>query len=158
MGMLNAKKPDPIVYTAKGYAKIKQDVERLNTERSAVLIRLQAAREMGDLSENGAYHAAKFELGSIDRQLRQLNYHVQYGVVHQAENKGVVEFGSMVGIASGSQKKTFHLVNKFESNPETGDLSVESPMGQAMLGKKINDSFIVHAPSGDQSYQIVSLG
>jgi transcription elongation factor GreA len=156
--MLNPKKPDPIVFTAVGYEKVKADIIRLNVERAAVLIRLQSAREMGDLSENGAYHAAKFELGSIDRQLRQLNYFAVYGIPYQKKNRGIVEFDSEVEVKNGSQSKKFHLVNKYESNPESGDLSVESPMGQAMMDKKIGETFIVHAPSGDQSYQVVSIG
>ena len=75
------KMPNPIPFTKAGYEKVKQDIEYYSTKRKKAVINLKTAREMGDLSENAAYKAARFELGNIDRQLRNLNYLLRFGVV-----------------------------------------------------------------------------
>lgn len=152
-----SKKPTPIQFTKEGLAKVKTDLARLNEERKEVLVRLQTAREMGDLSENGAYHAAKFELGTIDRQLRRLRHLDQVGVVLDTKKKGVVDFGSKVVMDKEGHKLEFTLVNGFESKPAENKLSVISPIGQAILGKKVGETVVIQAPAGNFSLKILKI-
>jgi len=79
MAKLMPQKPKPIQLTQEKYNQSKKERLKLNKERKEILIRLQTAREMGDLSENGAYTAAKFELRNTDRQLRHLNRLIRWG-------------------------------------------------------------------------------
>lgn len=151
-------KPPKTPFTKDGYEKIKKDFQKLSQKRKEVLIRLQAAREMGDLSENGAYQGAKFELGSIDRQLRQLNYQLKYGEITESKNSGVIDFGSIVTLNDGTEKQTYTIVGTFESDPSLHTLSGNSPVGKAIMGKRVGDKAIVNTPNGQASYTIVRIG
>jgi transcription elongation factor GreA len=150
--------PDPIPFTAEAFAELQQKYDQLTQERKEVMVRLQAAREMGDLSENGAYHYAKFELGSIGRQLNRLRYLLKYGyVVTKSTSNSLVEFGSTVTLSDGKKEVTYLMVSQHESNPREGKLSTESPIGQALINKKIGDQVVVTIPAGTITYTILKI-
>jgi len=155
---MNSTKPKRIQLTSEGYQKFEKDFQHLTLKRKEVLIRLQGAREMGDLSENGAYKAARFELGSIDRELRRLMYILKMGtVVPKASKRTIVDFGSQVTVENGPNQLTFTLVSEYESDPRKQKLSIESPLGKEIMGKKIGERVTVHAPSGEKLYLIVKV-
>ena len=122
-----------------------------------MLLRLQAAREQGDLSENGAYTAAKFELGATDRQLRQLGYLLKYGVVTSSLHSGKVGFGNTVTLGKEGKTLTFMLVSGFESNPAAGKLSEQSPFGRAVINRQVGETVVVKAPAGESIWKIVKV-
>lgn len=157
MKILNTPRPDEIFFTKEGYSKMEKDFAALNQKRKEVLVRLQAAREMGDLSENGAYQGARFELSSIDRELGRLKYLLRWGVVKQSKNNGIVDFGSTVTLQKGDQRLTFTLVSSYESDPQKNKLSIDSPLGQALSGKRKGDRITVKTPSGETIYTVISL-
>lgn len=146
-----------ISFTDEGYEKLQKDLERLKKEREEVVIRLRTAREMGDLSENGAYKAARFELGSTDRQIRRLQYLLQSGSVVPKSTSGNIGFGNKVTVQSENGILTFTLVDKYESDPQKHMLSFQSPIGKAVLGKKEGDSIQVSTPKGVLSYKIIKV-
>jgi len=146
-----------IQLSEEGYKQFQADFDRLTEERKEILVRLQAAREMGDLSENGAYHAAKFELGTTDRQLRKLTYQLRFGQVTKSKGNGLVDFGSTVTISQNGREMTFTLVSGYESNPSEHKLSVYSPIGQAIMGKKAGDTAIADVPAGKLEIKIISI-
>ncbi len=155
--MLPSQEPK-IPFTQEAYEKMQQDFERFTLERAEVMERLKIAREMGDLSENGAYRYAKFELGNIGRQLRQLEYLLKHGEVVVAQEYDRVGFGTAVTVLSGDDKEvTYLIVSKHESNPKAGKLSMESPIGRALLGKKVGESVSVDIPAGAVTYRIVQI-
>src|SRR5687767_12909243 len=97
-----------ILFTAVAYQEMEENFARLTKEREEVIVRLQAAREMGDLSENGAYKYAKIELGSINRQLRELKYKLTNGqVVTPKPTYSIVEFGCQVKLRVGSETANY---------------------------------------------------
>lgn len=148
--------PTPYIqFTKEGYQKIEKDMLELQKERKEAVIHLRTAREMGDLSENGAYQAARFELSGIDRQLRRLKYLLRFGTVTQVTNKGYIDFGSLVTLDDGKNKLTFTLVGGYESNPSQKKLSVSSPIGKAIMGKRVGDIVTVNAPAGLITYTII---
>ncbi len=146
-----------ISFTKEGYDKLVNDLEKLKKEREEVVIRLRTAREMGDLSENGAYKAARFELSSTDRQIRRINYLLQSGEVVEKNTSGKIGFGSKVTIQSSKATLSFILVDKFESDPQKHMLSFQSPIGKAVLGKKEGDRIKVTTPNGVVEYNIVKV-
>lgn len=146
--------PRTITFTAQGFQAVKDEISRLTEERKAVLIRLQTAREMGDLSENGAYKAARWELGGIDRELRRLNHLVRFGVVAEETRGSVVGFGSRITVEHQGKTMQFTLVDMNESNPQEQKLSLQSPIGKAVFGKTIGDKVTVRTPSGEIEYSI----
>lgn len=133
------------------------ELARLTTLRAEVVQRLQTAREMGDLSENGAYHAAKFELGNVGRQLRDVNHILANAYVPQASTAGVAGFGRTITLSNGTKNLTFLLVSQYESDPKENKLSLESPIGQAVIGKKPGDVVEVTTPAGTVQYTVVSV-
>ncbi|MFC1627402.1 GreA/GreB family elongation factor [Patescibacteria group bacterium] len=162
MSLIMAKKfmppkPDPIKLTKEKLEQSKKDLESLSKERAEILIRLQAAREMGDLSENGAYTAAKSELRDTDRKIRHLERLLKWGVIVENKNTGTIDFDSKVVLNSGQKDIEYHLVSGFESDPLKGKLSVYSPIGKALVGKKAGEQITVNTPNGKTSYKIVSV-
>lgn len=147
--------PKKIPFTRAAFEDMQRKWQELHTERKAVMVRLQAAREMGDLSENGAYHYAKFELGSINRQIRELRPLLENGeIVDKKSGSEVIEFGSQVTLKSGTKTVTYTLVSLHESNPAQGKLSFESPLGQSLVGKKVGEEVEVKAPGGTTTFSI----
>ena len=144
-----------IPFTADAYRDLQSEFDRLSEERVQLLVRLQTAREMGDLSENGAYKYAKIELGDVNRRLRELNHHGY--VVQKQANPQTVQFGSTVTVQQGKRVLSYMIVSQHESNPQQGKLSTESPIGQALFGKKKGDTITVNAPTGRVEYKIVDL-
>lgn len=136
---------------------MQQEVARLEEERVQVLSRLKTAREMGDLSENGAYRYAKFELGNIGRELRRLNRLIMFGEIVESTQNNEVSFGSRVTITANHQHVEYVLVSQHESDPSKGKLSFQSPIGKALMGKKVGDVVEVSVPAGVVSYTIEKI-
>lgn len=149
--------PKKIPFTKEGFEKIQKDYDLLLKKRKEILIRLQAAREMGDLSENGAYTSAKFELRSADRELRRLKYLLRFGEVKDKNTGDLIDFGSTVTLDDGTEKMTFMLVSGYESNPTSEKLSLNSPLGQAIMGKRAHDEVRINTMDGEIKYTILSV-
>lgn len=146
-----------IPFTQIAYEKMFSDKDKLLKLREEVIIRLQTAREMGDLSENGAYKYAKFELGNVNRKLRQLEYLLHFGFVQKSNDNKVIGFGNQVTLVSARKEYHFLLVGKHESDPAQQKLSLESPIGKAILNKKAGETVQVETPSGTVSYLIKKI-
>lgn len=148
---------NPIPFTKQEYVKLKQEQLQLLEEKKAVMERLQTAREMGDLSENGAYKYAKFELGNVRRRLNKLDFLISNGFVSQASGNNEVGFGSFVTLNSQTEEKTYQLVSEHESNPRENKLSYKSPLGQLLMNKKVGQQILLTTPKGEKQYQIVKI-
>lgn len=149
--------PPRIPFTQEAFDKMHAEVDRLVQYREEVVVRLQAAREQGDLSENGAYKYAKMELGNIGRQLRDLKYKLTFGYVPVKATTGAIDFGTTVTIQDDQRTMTFMLVSQHESDPTKNKLSTTSPIGQAVKGKKVGDVVEVQAPAGVVRWEIVKV-
>ncbi|MEK7166736.1 MAG: GreA/GreB family elongation factor [Patescibacteria group bacterium] len=149
--------PKKIKFTKDGYQKLKDDFEKFTYQRKSAVINLRTAREMGDLSENGAYKAARFELSSIDRELRRLTYLLRFGEITAISHTEFIGFGSHITLTTGKQKRSFMLVEGYESNPHENKLSVQSPIGKAVVGKQVGDKVTVNAPNGSIVYTIIQV-
>lgn len=147
--------PKRIQFTKEGLAKVKTDFERYTEKRKDAVIALRTAREMGDLSENGAYKAARFQLSDIDRELGRLRFLLRFADVVEIKKTGVIDFGCRVTLSDGNKEMTFLLVSGYESDPKQQKLSVFSPLGKAIVGKKTGDTVKVVAPVGERTYKII---
>lgn len=151
-----------IPFTPKKYKEMQQKVADLEALREEVMERLVIARGMGDLSENGAYKYAKFELGNIGRQLKRFKGLLEKGfpAPKNTGTKGLIDFGSEVTIEKcdlKKKKKTFMIVSKHESNPSKGKLAYSSPMGKAVMRKAVGDKVSVQTPTGNSQWQIIEV-
>ncbi len=148
-----------IPFTPQKYQQLQTEHDRLVKLREEVMGRLQTAREMGDLSENGAYKYAKFELGNIQRQLREITFLLQNGHSVEPITSNTIQFGSQVTITNVQTKKqlSFLLVSKYESDPKQNKLSINSPIGEAIFGKKVGEKVVAKSPTGEQEFLIESV-
>jgi transcription elongation factor GreA len=154
---MNAKK---IYLTKKGFEDLKKEYdEMLNKTRPEVVERLSSAREMGDLSENAEYTAAREELAFIDGRLEELEELLRQAELiaddHHATQS--VDLGSKVVVKIGDKDETFTVVGEWEADPIEKKISHESPLGKALLGKSVGDEIHVEAPAGKMTYKIVSI-
>ena len=148
------KLPDPVPFTKEGYENMKVLQAELQAKREIVLVSLQRAREMGDLSENGAYTSARFELGNVDRELRRLEFNLKYGVITGATGTDKVGFGNKVTVEINGKEYTYVLVGTQESDPKKAMISLESPIGIALLGKRVGEKALVVMPDRQIEYLV----
>ena len=147
------KKPNNIIFTKSGYNSLQPKIDELFKKRERVLIELQRAREQGDLSENGAYKAARFELGDTDRAIRQLQHQIKYGKAAQPPVNGIIGVGSTVQLMRADGKEfSYTIVGTYEADPMNGKISIESPMGKTLIGKKVNEVIEVNG----QAYKVTT--
>ncbi len=138
--------------TQESYDRLKAELEELSgPARADIAKKIEAAREEGDLKENGGYHAAKDEQGKIEARIRQLTQLLRNATVGEApESHGVVEVGTVVTATIAGEESTF-LLGSREIAGDDSDIDVypeSSPLGQAILGLKIGDSTKYTAPNG----------
>jgi transcription elongation factor GreA len=155
---LPVEKVEPIPLTAGFYAELKAKQHRLLQERKALQQRLKDAREMGDLSENGAYKYAKIELGSVGKQLQQLSFLLTNGSVATLSTDDKVGFGSKVVLASNGKQITYQILSEYEANPTAGSISLQSPLGALLVGKAAGDEVLLELSNKQVVYKIVSVG
>ena len=151
-----------IYLTREGLDELKQEYEELTkVKRPEVLNRVSQARSMGDLSENAEYVAAREELSFIDGRLGELEELLNQAVLieenHHKGGNNVVKLGSKVFVNIKGKKEEFTVVGEWEADPKEKKISHESPLGKALLGKKVGEKVEVEAPAGTISYTIVSV-
>ncbi len=152
----------PIYLTAEGAEKLRQELEYLETtKREEIAQRLRAAIQMGDLSENADYHKAKEDQGFLEGRIQELKFTLQNAEIIDESNNGkrdVVDIGATVTIQEGDyDPETYQLVGAKEANPRQGKISNESPLGRALLGRRVNDEVRVQTPGGEMNVQIVNI-
>lgn len=158
--MNNNKK---IYLTKEGLAELKKEYEELTkVKRPDVLSRVSQARNLGDLSENAEYVAAREELSFIDGRIEELEELLkQASIIHEGnsrgDHKGVIKLGSKVTLHSNGKKEIFTVVGEWEADPTDKKISHESPLGKALIGKKIGEGVEVEAPAGKIKYTIVDV-
>lgn len=155
---MNVKK---IYLTQKGFEDLQKEYKDLvEKRRPEVVERLSAAREMGDLSENAEYTAAREELSFIDGRLDELESllkSVEIISEVKANGKTAVDLGSEVKVQVNGKEVIFTVVGEWEADPAEKKISHESPLGKALLGKAVGAEIEVEAPAGKMIYKIVSI-
>jgi len=150
-----------IYLTKEGLEELKKEHEELvNVKRPDVLERVSQARSMGDLSENAEYVAAKEELSFIDGRIEELEELLKQVVLITESGKNsshTVKLGSNVTLTVKGKKESFVVVGKWEADPKERKISHESPLGKALIGKKVGEKIEVEAPAGKILYTIVSV-
>lgn len=147
-----------IYLTKEGLEELKIELKELIDEkRQEVAKRIKEARDMGDLSENAEYQAAKEEQGLVEGRITELESIIKRSAVAKGNSNGEVAVGNKVTIHIDGDKETFHLVGAPEANPKEGKISHESPLGSMLIGKKKGDTFEVEAPVGKLTYKIIKV-
>jgi len=121
--------------------------------------RIDDARQMGDLSENAEYHAAREDMAWAQSRVKEIVAilgNAEVITVAQTSGKSV-EIGATIIVESNKVKKEYTIVGAQEADPLCGRISNESPLGKAFLGRKNGDRVVVHLPKGEQEYKILEI-
>lgn len=147
-----------ILITQEGLDKLQQELHELTTVRRPEIVnRIKIAKELGDLSENAEYTSAKEEQSFVEGRIQEIEQVLKQAKVVAENHSGAIGIGSTVTFSVDGDKDSFELVGPTESDPEKGKISVESPVGQALLGRKVKDKVKVETPDGSVVYEIVSV-
>lgn len=149
-----------IYLTKEGLAELKKEYDELvNVKRIDVLARVTQARNMGDLSENAEYVAAREELTFIDGRIDELEIILKQAVIIRdaKTSNHAIKLGSTVTLHVDGKKEIFTVVGEWEADPENKKISHESPLGKVLLGKKVGEKVQVEAPAGKITYAIISV-
>ncbi len=148
--------------TAGGFESLEAEVRHLKTiERPSIIKAISSARDHGDLSENAEYHAAKERQSYIEGRLMDLEDKISRAqVIDVAKLSGKdVKFGATVKLLDEDTEGeiTYQVVGEIEADVKAGRISITSPLGRALIGKKIGDAVEVNTPGGGKSYEILSV-
>jgi transcription elongation factor GreA len=145
---------------AEGYEKLQADLKRLKEERPQVVDAIEEARAHGDLSENAEYHAAKERQGQIEAAIAQLEDRLSRAqIIDPKELSGdKVVFGATVTLLDEDDKPVrYQIVGETEADAKLGRISYNSPLGRALIGRKVDDEVEVTVPSGDRYYLVSKI-
>jgi transcription elongation factor GreA len=146
--------------TAKGLEKLNVDRARLRAERESLVLGLRSALDFGGaFPENGDYLDARHDLELLDRRLALLEQRLVGAEVVDPCHDGMLELGERVTVLDLETGETsdYRVVGWGESDPEAGDVSHESPIGAALLGRRLGDVVEAEAPGGVRRLEIVEL-
>lgn len=147
-----------IYLTQEGLAELKKEHEELSKiRRPAVVERVSQARDQGDLSENAEYHAAREELSFIDGRIDELEELLKNVVIIQDTKGETVALGSKVTLKVNGKDEVYSVVGEWEADPRERKISHESPLGKALIGKKVGETAEVTAPAGKITYTVISV-
>jgi len=150
---------NPIKLTPEGYDTLQKEYKELKEIKLPEAVkRLEKARSMGDLKENSEYSASKESLAFVDGRIQEIEEILRRAqVVKNQMNGNEVSLGSTVVVDCNGQPDTYCIVGEFEADPLKKRLSHTSPIGSALIGKKIGDKVIVDVPAGKMRYTIVKI-
>ena len=151
---------EDIHITPEGLEAVRREHDELTTvKRPAIVAKIKAARELGDLSENFEYHAAKNEQGMMEARIRELEAIIKNHVLIEAKSpRGVVGMGSTVRFAEdGADEEKYRIVGPAEADPKSGRVSYESALGKALIGHRVGDQVEIRTPSGAYRVRINAI-
>lgn len=145
-------------FSKEKFEALKAELEELKTiKRKEVAENLEYTKSLGDLSENAEYHEAREEQARIEDRIRKLEELLKSAEIIDHHKTSVVDVGSTVTVTQGGTKRTYILVGSEEVDVSAGKISVNSPLGVALVGKKKGDTVEWQTPGGIQSAKIVSI-
>ena len=153
---------DKVPLTREGFEALKRELETLKrVERPQNIRAIEEARAHGDLSENAEFHAAKDRQGFLEGRIGELEFKIANAEIIETKKlpKDRAVFGSRVileNIDTGEDVE-YQLVGPDESDIEKGRISVSSPLGRALIGKKPGDELTVQVPGGQRAYELVEI-
>lgn len=153
-------KKDECLLTAEGYLKIEEELNELKTvKRPQIIEAIKDARAQGDLSENADYDAARSDQAECEARIKELEYMIDHAKIIEGPAEGSVGVGSTVKIAyiEDEEEEEYKIVGSLEANPFENRISNESPIGKAVLNKKVGDIVSVESPNGSYEIKILDV-
>ena len=149
-----------VVLTAEGFLELESELNDLKINRRPEVIKaLQEARALGDLSENADYDAARNEQAQVEGRIRELEYKLEHAVIASKSKSNKVTVGHTVTVlyVADGFSEDYKIVGSLEADPLNNKISNESPIGAAIVGKKVGDVAKVSSPNGDYEVKVVKI-
>ena len=147
-----------VVLTQEGLDKLKNELTALKQRRKEIIGRIQTAKEFGDLSENAEYDDARNEQSFIEGRLQELDDMIKRAkVVAKTKGDSKVALGSQVKVLCDGEEENYELVGANESDPAKGKISIDSPIGKALMGAAKGETVVASTPGGKVDYKIVAI-
>jgi transcription elongation factor GreA len=157
---MNSANGEPSYLTPDGKRKLEEELAHLSTaKRQELAQRLHVAVRQGDLSENADYIQAKEEQAFVEGRIKDIQAMLRNVVLIEAQSGGVIRIGSKITVSEDGldDLETFMMVGAAEADPTKGRISNVSPLGQALMGKKVGDKVTIQAPRGEMVFEIVEI-
>lgn len=144
--------------TTEGKTELERELEELKGRRGAIAEKIAEARDYGDLSENAEYDAAREEQGLVESRIAEIEDVLLNAEIITSTKGSKVALGSKVELKTGRKTVNYHIVGPVEADPLEGKISNESPIGVALMGKKVGEVATITTPKGEIKYEIVKIG
>jgi transcription elongation factor GreA len=144
--------------TDAGKKELETELAELKSRRGAIADKIAEARDYGDLSENAEYDSAREEQGLVESRIAEIEDVLLNAEIIAASRSTSVKLGSKVELKTGAKTVAYHVVGPVEADPLAGKISNESPIGLALMGKKIGDIATITTPKGSIEYEVVKVG
>jgi transcription elongation factor GreA len=145
--------------TVAGKVELEAELERLKSQRGAIAQKIADARDFGDLRENAEYDAARTEQSQVESRIAEIEeILLNASIISDNRKTTKVSVGNTVSLKADNGKKVaYTIVGSVEADPLAGRISDESPIGQALLGKKVGEIATIATPKGEVSYTVAEL-
>ena len=143
--------------TSNGKKDLESELEMLKGRRKEIAEKIAEARGYGDLSENAEYDAAREDQGITETRISEIEEILQHSTIIKASGKTKVQLGSVVELKLGKKTTVYTVVGPIEANPLEGKISNESPIGIALMGKRVGEEAKIQTPKGELTYEVLSL-
>ncbi len=143
--------------TNEGRQELEAELDELKGRRGAIADKIAEARDYGDLSENAEYDAAREEQGLVESRIAEIEDILLNAELIKSTKSSHVGLGSKVELKTGSKTVVYNVVGPVEADPLEGKISNESPIGAALMGKKVGDKATITTPKGEITYEIVAI-
>jgi len=143
--------------TDDGKRELEAELEELKGRRGAIAEKIAEARDFGDLSENAEYDSAREEQGLVESRIAEIEDILLNADIIKAGKSSKVALGSKVELRTGKKTVAYTVVGPVEADPLEGKISNESPIGEALMGKKVGDTVTITTPKGVITYELISI-
>ena len=152
------KVTERVILSPEGLDRLQAELDGLLAQRPEVVKRISTAREHGDLKENAEYHAAREEQGFLEGRIKALEAKLKVAVVVEPTVRGAaVELGAKVRVNADGEETTLQVVSSAEANSREGRISSSSPVGAALMGRKVGDEVTIITPGGELHYEVLEI-
>ncbi len=140
--------------TSDGRKELEGELEQLKGRRGEIADKIAEARDYGDLSENAEYDSAREEQGIVETRIAEIEDILMNAEDIKATRSSTIKLGSKVTLTTGKKEVVYTVVGPVEANPLEGKISDESPIGEALMGKKVGEEVTIVTPKGEITYTI----
>jgi transcription elongation factor GreA len=143
--------------TEAGRKELERELDTLKGRRGSIADKIADARDYGDLSENAEYDTAREEQGIVETRIAEIEDILLNAELIKGGSKTKVSLGSVVTLKGPKKEVTYTVVSPIEANPTEGKISDHSPIGEALVGNKVDDSVTIDTPKGKITYKIIKI-